>query len=99
VQAARRSMWDDTCGGFFEREDAASRPKPFALNCEAVTVLSRLAALHRSDEYRAAAIIAPGADYADDAARILELLAQDAPGRGLDGAIYGLAAAEHQSVL
>ena len=84
VQAARRTGWD---------------AEPFGLNCEAATVLFRLAALHRSTEYREAAVVAPGADYDDDAARILESLAGDAPGHGLDGALYGLAAAEHHSVL
>jgi hypothetical protein len=62
-------------------------------------VLSRLAALHRSAEYREAAVIAPGADYDEDAARILQALAADAPGHGLAGALFGLAVAEHQSVL
>jgi uncharacterized protein YyaL (SSP411 family) len=99
VQAARRTMWDDECGVFVERETGATRTKPFTLNCDAATVLSRLAALHRSAEYRAAAVIAPGADYDDDAARILESLAADAPGHGLAGALYGLAAAERHSVL
>jgi hypothetical protein len=99
VQAARRALWDGTCGGFFDREDATSRSKPFALNCEAVMVLSRLAALHRSAEYRETAVVAPGADYDDDAARILELLAADAARLGLDGAVYGLAAVERESVL
>ena len=67
--------------------------------CEAATVLTRLAALHGSEGYREAAVIAPGADYDDDAARILRALAADASGHGLGGAVYGLAAAELQSVL
>jgi hypothetical protein len=83
VQAGRRVGWN----------------ADFGLNCEAATVLSRLAALHRSAEYRDAAVIAPGADYDDDAARILESLAGDAPAHGLAGAVYGLAAAAHHSVL
>ena len=99
LQAARRTLWDDTCGVFLDSRTDAPARKPFALNCEAVSVLSRLAALHRSAEYREAAVIAPGADYDDDAARILESLAADAPAHGLAGAVYGLAAAEHQSVL
>jgi hypothetical protein len=99
LQAARRTMWDEERGAFSESGTDAGEQTLFALNCEAVTVLSRLAALHRSTEYREAAVIAPGADYDDDAGRILELLAAAAPAHGLEGAVYGLAAAEHQSVL
>jgi hypothetical protein len=84
VQSARRLSWDGM---------------PFELHCEGAIVLSRLAALHRAADYREAAVIAPGADYDADASRILRSLAADAPRRGLGGAIYGLAAAEHQSVL
>jgi hypothetical protein len=98
VQASRRRLWDDECGAFCSDADVG-RSKPFGLNCEAAIVLSRLAALHRSAEYRDAAVIAPGADYDGDAARILESLAKDAPGYGLAGAVYGLAAAEQHSVL
>jgi len=99
VQASRRRLWDDECGAFCSSDADVGRSKPFGLNCEAAIVLSRLAALHRSAEYRDAAVIAPGADYDGDAARILESLAKDAPGYGLAGAVYGLAAAEQHSVL
>ena len=98
VQASRRRLWDDECGAFCSDADVG-RSKPFGLNCEAAIVLSRLAALHRSAEYRDAAVIAPGADYDGDAARILESLAKDAPGYGLAAAVYGLAAAEQHTVL
>jgi hypothetical protein len=70
---------------------------PFDTACDLATVLSRMAALHANDQYRAAAVIAPDAQYADDAALILERLAGEAPGRGLAGAAYGLAAGELQS--
>lgn len=49
-----RTMWDDECGGFYDRsaETAADDPctaavllKPFALNCDAVVVLARLAGI------------------------------------------------------
>ena len=70
------------------------RDLPFELGCEASAVLSRMAALHQDESYRTAAILAPGADYAADAARILERLAAAAPGRGLAGASYALAAGE-----
>jgi hypothetical protein len=81
-----------------------ARPKlmgdlTFALGCDASTVLARLAALHQDEDYRAAAVIAPGADYAADAGAILERLAGAASGRGLAGAAYALAAGELQSAL
>ncbi len=75
----------------------AAEPLPFALGCEAAAVLSRMAVLHQHEEYRAAAVIAPEAHYADDAALLLERLAPDAPGHGLAAAIYALAAGELQS--
>jgi hypothetical protein len=71
----------------------------FALGCDASTVLARLAALHQDEDYRTAAVISPGADYAADAAAILKRLAGAAPGRGLAGAAYALAAGELQSAV
>jgi hypothetical protein len=56
-----------------------------------------MAALHNDDDYRAAAVISPAANYQDEAAAILERLAAGAPGRGLAGAAYALAAGELQS--
>ncbi len=86
VQHTRRTlMTSDAC--------------PFALGCDAAAVLSRMAALHQDEDYRAAAVIAPGADYGADAARILEQLAGDALASGLEGAAYGLAAGELQSAI
>jgi hypothetical protein len=67
---------------------------PFETACDLATVFSRMAALHANDEYRTAAVLAPDAQYADDAALILERLAGEAVGRGLAGAAYGLAAGE-----
>ena len=55
-----------------------------------------MSALHQDEGYRAVAIIAPGADYAADAAGILERLAAGAADHGLAGAVYGLAAGELQ---
>jgi len=72
----------------------AAADLPFAAACEAAAVLARMAVLHASDEYRAAAVMAPGARYADDAAEILERLAGAAAAHGLAGAAYGLAAGE-----
>ena len=71
----------------------------FAASCEAASVLARMAALHHDDDYRAAAVISPAASYQDDAAVILERLACDAPGHGLDAAAYALAAGELQSAI
>jgi hypothetical protein len=57
-----------------------------------------MAVLHQHEAYRAAAVIAPDAHYAEDAAQLLERLAAEAPGHGLAGAVYALAAGELQSV-
>jgi hypothetical protein len=81
------------------RKTFASADVPFALGCDVSAVLARMAMLHQDEGYRTAAVIAPGADYAGDAARILERLAPDAPRHGLAGAVYGLAAGELQSAL
>jgi len=72
---------------------------PFAVGCDAAAVLARIAALHRDEDYRRAAVISPNADYAADAAAILERLAAGAPGRGLGAAAYALAAGELQSAI
>lgn len=50
----------------------ASTGVDFATSCEGVRVLCRLAALHDNLDYRRLAVVAPGADYRRDAARILE---------------------------
>jgi len=96
MQFARRFLWDHRGGGFFERPDAdtAARSKPFALNCEAARVLGRLAALHASDEYRAAAVLAPHASYRDQAAETLDALASEYREHGTAGAAYGVALTE-----
>jgi hypothetical protein len=96
MQFARRTLWDAAEGGFF---DGHSGAKPFALNCEAASVLCRLALLHGSDDYQRAAVVASDADYRRDAERILQWLAPSAPELGLAGAVYGLAAGDWQSVL
>jgi hypothetical protein len=96
MQFAARTLADADAPGFFDGETGA---KPFALNCEAVSVLCRLAALHRSDEYRGAAVLAAGADYGRNAERILHWLAPEAPTLGLTGAVYGLAAEDLYSAL
>jgi hypothetical protein len=89
MQFAARTLGDAAAAGF---TDGDTTSKPFALNCEAASVLHRLSALHRSDEYREAAVIAPSADYGRDAERILRWLAPEVPEAGFAGAVYGLAA-------
>ena len=96
VQFARRTLWDAETGGFFDGDEGA---KPFALNCDAASVLCRLAVLHESDEYQSAAVVASDAAYRRDAAQILRWLAPSAPDLGLAGAVYGLAAGDWQSAL
>jgi len=75
------------------------RDAEFALACEGAAVLARMAVLHRDDDYRNGAVISPGADYAADAAAILERLAPGARARGPAAAEYALAAGELQSAI
>jgi hypothetical protein len=96
MQFAARMLRDTVAPGFFDEPGGS---KPFALNCEAASVLSRLAALHGSDEYRGSAVVAAGADYGRDAANILRWLAPEARLLGLGGAVFGLAAADWHSGL
>lgn len=62
------------------------------IQCEAVRVLCRLAALHDDPAYRGASVIAEGADYRADASRTLSALSARAiAGSPADAAAYGLA--------
>ena len=91
VQTARRTLWDDDAGGFFEAPDAAE--KSFGANCEAASVLARLATLHDLAEYRRAAVLASDAGYAR-LARVT--LASQSPrwrAQGAAAARYGFAVA------
>jgi uncharacterized protein YyaL (SSP411 family) len=99
MQFARRALWDDAAGGFFQcaTGDDADRRKPFALNCEAARVLGRLAVLHTDPAYQEVAVVAREASYAADATRTLAMVAPRAKGRGAGAAIYGLALLELQS--
>ncbi len=90
MQFVARTLGDAGAPGFADGETAS---KPFALNCDAASVLYRLDALHRSAEYLEAAVVAPAADYGRDAERILRWLAPQMPETGLAGAVFGLAAA------
>ena len=63
-----------------------------AVQCEAARVLCRLAALHDDPDYRGAAVIATGADYRAEAARILAGQSDAArAGTASAAAAYGLA--------
>ena len=66
----------------------------FALNCELASVLCRLAALHRDEEYRRTAVLAVDEDYAAEAARTLTALASSVRERGVEAAPFGLALVE-----
>jgi hypothetical protein len=66
-----------------------------SIHCDAARVLCRLAALHDDPDYRRAAVIAPGAEYREDAARILAVQSPRARGGSpSDAAAYGIALAE-----
>jgi hypothetical protein len=92
MQFARRTLWDDANGVFY---DARVTPADsFLLNCEAAHVLTKLAGLHQDEEYRAAAVLAEQADYAQDAERILNANASFYRNPGLSSAAYGLALVE-----
>ena len=73
-----------------KRVSAADRD--FAIECEAARVFCRLAALHGDADYRAAAIVAPNADYRADATRTLAVLSPRACGE--HAPMYGLALSE-----
>jgi hypothetical protein len=63
-----------------------------AIQCETARVLCRLASLHDDPDYRGAAVIAAGADYRADAARILAARSAGArAGSPSAAAVYGLA--------
>jgi hypothetical protein len=98
MQFARRNLWAEHDGGFFDRSGAdrspAMREKPFELNCEAARVLCRLAVLHDMKEYRALAVVAPGTDYGADAFRALASLGARYRDHGTAGAVYAVALGE-----
>jgi hypothetical protein len=67
----------------------------FVTCCDAARALCRLAALHDTAEYRAAAIIASDADYRADAARLLQIQAPRVGAVPLPhAALYGVALRE-----
>ena len=102
MQGARRRLWDEAGGGFFDRpaDDPdtigllAQRVKPFVLNCDAARVLCALAALHHAPAYRDAAVLAEGFDAGADLARTLGAQAAVYHEYGPLAAHYGLALAD-----
>ena len=69
-----------------------SAGRGFTIECEAARVYCRLAAVNDDDDYRAAAVIAPDANYRADASRMLAALSPRARAEGAP--IYGLALSE-----
>jgi hypothetical protein len=71
----------------------ALSPEFFAA-CEASRVFCRLASLYEDRDYREAAVVAAGANYAEDARRVLQMLGPQAPGHGSQAAAYAIALSE-----
>jgi len=104
---ALRTMWDEQFGGFFDRAAApdgrgeqgllSERLKPLVANCEAVTVLCRLARLTSQSEYLRVAVVADRRDYLDRAGRTLGALGGAYRREGVDGAAYALAILDWQA--
>jgi hypothetical protein len=81
-QFARRT-WGDEEASLFREERGAD---PFTPNCEAVAFLGALSRLHDDDTYRKAAVLAPGAEYREDARRLISALSVRAPEQPLASA-------------
>ena len=96
LQFVRRTSWNGELGRFVEpgHDDRSS----FVVNCDAARVFVRLAALHRMEGYRARAVVAPGAAYDDEAARILNALTGCYQEFGIASAAYGLALMEWEDL-
>jgi hypothetical protein len=92
MQFARRSLWDEEAGAFWT--STLDRHQPLVDNCNAARVLCRLAALHADPDYIKAAVVAPHADYAQDAARVLSRESQSYQKGEPVTAAYGLALAQ-----
>lgn len=69
----------------------------YHLVCETARVLIRLAMLHDDTDYRAAAVVMPGADYAREADDTLGELASQVDAHGADAASYALAVGERRA--
>lgn len=90
VQSARRRWWNADAAAFAAgRHDSADAA--FEANCLAAQALCRIAVLHADPEYRAAAVLAPHASYADDARMILTALSATAADHPAQAALFGRA--------
>lgn len=69
----------------------------FEANCEMARVLCRMALLHADSSYREIAVLAPRADYAEDARRTLARFAPPAD-QSSDSALYALALDEYLKI-
>jgi hypothetical protein len=85
LQHARRRWWTAATAAF----DGG-----FADNCGALSAVCRLAALHADVDYRAAAVVAPGAAYVDDARRMAASLTAQSHAFPAAAAAFGRALLE-----
>jgi hypothetical protein len=69
-------------------------PRGFELECDAARLFSRLAALHRDEEYQRTAVLSVGANYGEAARVALAALEPAARLNGVAAAPFGLALAE-----
>jgi len=112
IQFSRRTWWNDTVGGFDANaeprtqnpelgtqnpEPGTQNPSGFLANCEMARVLCRMALLHADSSYRDIAVLAPRANYAEDARRTLARLAPPVDPTG-DSALYALALDEYLKI-
>jgi hypothetical protein len=75
----------------------AQNAERFVANCEMARVLCRMALLHADSSYRDIAVLAPRANYAEDARRTLARLAPPVDPTG-DSALYALALDEYLKI-
>jgi len=103
IQYARRAWWNENLGGFGEHIEPSTSPnaarstenvESFLANCEMARVLCRMALLHADGSYRDIAVLAPRADYAEDARRTLARIAPSVT-PSPDSALYALALDEY----
>jgi uncharacterized protein YyaL (SSP411 family) len=95
IQFARRSWWNQGLGGFDEKAERGTRTgEQFVANCEMARILCRMALLHADSSYRDIAVLAPRADYAEDARRTLARFAPSVNSSS-DSALYALALDEY----
>jgi hypothetical protein len=95
VQFARRTFWDERAGAFVGGQATAAE---FDANCDAVRVLCRLSRLLEDADYQRAAVVAPDANYRDDASRILASQLAAARSNAGAAALYALALDEWLSL-